>query len=301
MTPSRARLNNLYPQETKMDLCNINVIRALLSKHGFSFSKGLGQNFLCESSVPFDIAELAGIDDETCVLEVGPGIGTLTVELCNRAKAVVAIELDRRLFPVLADTLSEYDNVKIIEGDVLKLDIRKIVDEHFAGAKRVIAVANLPYYITTPAVAALIDSGCFESVTVMVQREVALRMCATAGTSDYGAFTPYIAYNSDAKIVLDVGRECFIPSPKVDSAVVRMDIYNAPPVETDEKMFFRVVKAAFSQRRKTLLNCLSSAFDIGKDDLKEIIEGCGISPTCRGETLDIHQFAMLANALVNRI
>lgn len=280
-----------------MDLCNIDVIKVLLAKHGFSFSKGLGQNFLCESSVPYDIAELAGIDEETCVLEVGPGIGTLTVELCARAKRVVAVELDKRLPDVLEDTLSQFDNVTVVSGDILKTDIPALVKEYFPDAKRVVACANLPYYITTPAVSALIDSGCFDTITVMVQKEVAQRMCAAAGSSDYGAFTPYIAYHCHPQLVLEVGRECFIPSPKVDSAVVRMDMYDNPPVEVkDEKMLFRVIKAAFAQRRKTLLNCLSMAFpEKGKEGVRAAMEACGISPSCRGETLDISQFARLAD------
>ncbi|MBQ1250697.1 MAG: 16S rRNA (adenine(1518)-N(6)/adenine(1519)-N(6))-dimethyltransferase RsmA [Clostridia bacterium] len=283
-----------------MDLCNMDVIKVLLAKHGFSFSKGLGQNFLCEASVPFDIAEGAGIDEETCILEVGPGIGTLTQELCKRAKKVVSIELDKRLPALLADTMSEFDNFTLVPGDILKVDIPAIVEEHFAGAKRIVACANLPYYITSPAIAALIDSKCFDAITVMVQKEVADRICADAGSSEYGAFTPYIAYNAQARVILDVGRECFIPSPKVDSAVVRMDLYKEPPVEVcSEKLFFRVVKAAFAQRRKTLLNCLGTGFggQLTKDQLKECMESCGISPSARGETLDIQAFAALTNAI----
>ncbi|MBQ2651031.1 MAG: 16S rRNA (adenine(1518)-N(6)/adenine(1519)-N(6))-dimethyltransferase RsmA [Clostridia bacterium] len=283
-----------------MDLCNINVIKVLLAKHGFSFSKGLGQNFLCEASVPYDIAELAGIDEETCVLEVGPGIGTLTQELCKRAKKVVSIELDKRLPALLADTMGEFDNFTLVPGDILKVDIPAIVEEHFPNAKRIIACANLPYYITSPAIAALIDSKCFDSVTVMVQKEVADRICAEAGSAEYGAFTPYIAYNAQARVILDVGRECFIPSPKVDSAVVRMDLYKEPPVQVcSEKLFFRVVKAAFAQRRKTLLNCLGTGFggQLTKDQLKVCMESCGISPSARGETLDIERFAALTNAI----
>ncbi len=281
-----------------MDLCDIRVIRSLLQKHGFTFSRSLGQNFLCDSSVPYDIAELAGIDEETCVLEVGPGIGTLTVELCARAEKVVAVELDRRLPAVLADTLHDCDNFTLVQGDILKLDIPALVREHFPQARRVVACANLPYYITTPAVAALIDSKCFDSITVMVQREVALRMCARAGTPDYGAFTPYVAYHARAELVREVGRESFIPAPKVDSAVVRMDVYQEPPVQVgDEKMFFRVIRAAFAQRRKTLLNCLSSGFgELDKTSLRALIESCGVDPACRGETLDIEDFARLANA-----
>ncbi|MEA4920152.1 MAG: 16S rRNA (adenine(1518)-N(6)/adenine(1519)-N(6))-dimethyltransferase RsmA [Clostridiaceae bacterium] len=283
-----------------MDLCDISFIKVLLAKHGFSFSKGLGQNFLCDASVPRSIAESAGLDQQTGVLEVGPGIGTLTVELCQRAGKVVAVELDKRLPDVLKDTLADFDNVTVVSADILKTDIPALVKEHFGECKRVVACANLPYYITSPAVAALIDSKCFETVTVMVQKEVALRICAEPGTSDYGAFTPYIAYNAAASIVLEVGRESFIPSPKVDSAVVRLDMYSEPPVKLkDEKMFFCVIKAAFAQRRKTLLNCLGAAFGgtMTKDELKSCIEQCGLSPSARGETLNIAQFAALADLL----
>ncbi len=283
-----------------MDLCNLDVIRVLLAKHGFSFSKGLGQNFLCEPSVPRDIAELAGIDEETCVLEVGPGIGTLTQELCRRAKKVVAIELDKRLPALLADTMGEFDNFTLLSGDVLKVDLPQIVRTHFPDARRIVACANLPYYITTPAISALIDSRCFDSITVMVQKEVADRICAAAGTADYGAFTPYIAYHAQARTVLEVGRECFVPSPKVDSAVVRMDLYKTPPVEVcDETLFFQVVKAAFAQRRKTLPNCLGTGFGsrLDKGQLRACMESCGIDPGVRGERLDIAAFAALTNAI----
>ena len=213
-----------------MDLCDINVLKMLLAKHGFSFSKGLGQNFLCCAHVPVSIAENAGIDEETGVLEVGPGIGTLTKELCARAKKVVAVELDKRLPPLLEDTLGQYKNFELVMGDILKTDIKVLVKEHFEGCTSVVACANLPYYITTPALSALIDSKVFDRITVMVQKEVALRMCAEAGSGDYGAFTPYIAFNTDARILFDVGRECFVPSPKVDSAVVSMEVFKTPPV-----------------------------------------------------------------------
>jgi len=214
----------------------------------------------------------------------------------------VSIELDKRLPALLADTMGEFDNFTLVPGDILKVDIPAIVEEHFAGAKRIIACANLPYYITSPAIAALIDAGCFDSITVMVQKEVADRICAEAGSSEYGAFTPYIAYNAQARVILDVGRECFIPSPKVDSAVVRMDLYKEPPVQVcDEKLFFRVIKAAFAQRRKTLLNCLGTGFSnqLTKDQLKACMESCGISPSARGETLDIERFAALTNAIAD--
>ena len=283
-----------------MDLCDINVIKVLLAKHGFSFSKGLGQNFLCCAHVPVSIAENAGIDEETGVLEVGPGIGTLTKELCARAKKVVAVELDKRLPPLLEDTLGQYKNFELVMGDILKTDIKVLVKEHFEGCTSVVACANLPYYITTPALSALIDSKVFDRITVMVQKEVALRMCAEAGSGDYGAFTPYIAFNTDARILFDVGRECFMPSPKVDSAVVSMEVLKTPPVSvSDEKLMFSVIKAAFGQRRKTLLNCLSS-LGMPKDEVRDILNSCGISPSIRGERLDISDFAAISDAIHER-
>lgn len=278
-----------------MDLCDINVIKVLLAKHGFSFSKGLGQNFLRDPSVPFEIADGADIDENTCVLEVGPGIGTLTCRLCERAKKVVAVELDKRLPDILSDTLSEFDNVEIVSGDILKTDIPTLVAERFPEGCRAVACANLPYYITTPAVMALVESGCFETITVMVQREVALRMCAAPGSADYGAITPYILYYSRPEMIMEVGRDCFIPAPKVDSAVVRLNMRKEPPVRADKDIFFKVVRGAFAQRRKTLLNCLVSAFpDLTKEEVRAKIEACGLSPSCRGETLGMEQFDALA-------
>ncbi len=278
-----------------MDLCDINVIKVLLAKHGFSFSKGLGQNFLRDPSVPFEIADGADIDENTCVLEVGPGIGTLTCRLCERAKKVVAVELDKRLPDILSDTLSEFDNVEIVSGDILKTDIPTLVAERFPEGCRAVACANLPYYITTPAVMALVESGCFETITVMVQREVALRMCAAPGSADYGAITPYILYYSRPEMIMEVGRDCFIPAPKVDSAVVRLNMRKEPPVRADKDIFFKVVRGAFAQRRKTLLNCLASAFpDLTKEEVRAKIEACGLSPSCRGETLGMEQFDALA-------
>ena len=281
---------------TEPRLTDMGYIRSLLERHGFRFSKKLGQNFLINPSVCPRMAEACGCTPETGVLEIGPGFGVLTRELSLRAGKVVAIELDDRLLPVLAETLAGRDNVEIVSGDCMKLNLVELLRDRF-GDRPVAVCANLPYYITTPAVSALIDSGCFDTITVMVQKEVAQRMCAAAGSSDYGAFTPYIAYHCHPQLVLEVGRECFIPSPKVDSAVVRMDMYDKPPVEVkDEKMFFRVIKAAFAQRRKTLLNCLSMSFpEKGKDGVRAAIEACGISPSCRGEPLDISQFARLAD------
>lgn len=281
-----------------MDLCNISDIRALLGRHGFRFSKGLGQNFLCDPAVPRAIAEGAGIDKDTCVLEVGPGIGCLTEQLCVRAQKVVAVELDTRLGPVLRETMAGYGNFTLVQGDILKTDIAALCGREF-GAARVVACANLPYYITSPAIAALLESRRLDAATVMVQREVARRICARPGTADYGAFTVFVQWHAEPGILLEVDRTSFVPSPNVDSSVVRLDIRPAPPVRVeDEAMFFRIVKAAFAQRRKTLLNCLSAAFSgsAGRDKLAECVRACGIDPGRRGETLSIDEFAVLSNA-----
>lgn len=279
-------------------LCEIGYIKELLRRHGFGFSKALGQNFLCAPHVPITIAENANIDSETSVIEVGPGIGTLSYELCARAKQVVAIELDKRLPDILKETMAEYDNFSIVQGDVLKVDINEIVRENFGDGK-VVACANLPYYITTPAISALIEAGCFKSITVMVQREVAKRICSKENTADYGAFTVYVNYYTKPKIVLDVPAGCFIPAPKVDSAVVRMDILDEPSVKVkDEKLFFQVVKAAFAQRRKQLVNCINMAFPaVSKDMCGKMLTEMGLSATIRGEALSVEQLGQLSDKI----
>jgi len=281
-----------------MDLCDIRTIKMILGRHGFHFSKGLGQNFLCDPTVPDAIARGAGLDENTAVLEVGPGIGTLTQQLCRHAAKVVAVELDRRLPALLKETMADHDNFTLVPGDILKTDIPALCREQF-GDMPAVACANLPYYITTPAITTLIESRCFRSITVMVQKEVAQRICSQPGTADYGAFTVYINYHATAQTILNVPRDCFIPSPNVDSAVVRLDLLPQPPVDADEKMLFRVIKAAFAQRRKTLLNCLGMAFSdrMDKAALTEMLESCGVSPSARGETLSLQQFAMLADKL----
>lgn len=288
-----ARLKTEWVIDLK--LCDIGVIREILSRHGFHFSKSLGQNFLCAPHVPVAIAEGAGIEEETNVLEVGPGIGTLTQELCKRAKKVVCVELDHRLPAVLAETLAEFDNVKVVEGDILKTDLRALCDKEFSAGK-IVACANLPYYITTPAITALVDSRCFDAVTVMVQKEVARRICSKPGSSEYGAFTVYVQYHAQAKIILDVPAGCFIPAPKVDSAVVRLDLRKEPPAFVeDEEMFFRVVKAAFAQRRKTLLNCLRQGFSqLSREQLCQCLLQSGLAENVRGECLGLEEFAALA-------
>ncbi len=281
-----------------MNLCDINALKPLLKRYGFTFSKGLGQNFLCEESVPIAIAEGAGLDEYTCVIEVGPGVGALTVELCKRAHKVVAIELDKRLPNLLKETVGEYENFSLVEGDILKVNIPEVC-KVFEG-KRAVACANLPYYITTPAITTLIESKCFDTITVMVQREVARRICAKPATSDYGAFTLYINYHAEANVVTEVDRECFIPSPNVDSTVVRLDIRKEPPVKCDKVKLFKLIHSAFAQRRKTLLNCLAFAYnDLSKADIESIITSIGFPSTVRGEQLSLQDYEKLLNAIDN--
>ena len=285
-----------------MDLCNITEIKALLARHGFHFSKAKGQNFLTAAWVPERIADEAGVDETCGVLEVGPGIGPLTKQLCRRAKKVVAVEVDTSLQPLLAETMAGCENLEILFRDILKTDIPALVHEEFPGL-RPMACANLPYYITTPILAALLESRSFSSVTVMVQKEVAQRICAPAGRSEYGAFSVFCQYYAEPRLLFDVPPSCFIPQPKVTSAVLTLPVRSAPPCPVaDEKLFFRVVRASFAQRRKTLLNALSAGFsELSKAELAELIEECGFAPTVRGETLDIPSFAALANALAARL
>lgn len=282
-----------------MNLNNIGTIREILERHGFHFSKSLGQNFLTAAWVPQEIVAQSGIDETVGALEIGPGIGCLTRELSFAAKKVVAVEIDRALVPVLDETLADCENTTVIFEDILKIDLKSLVDEHFSGLKKSVC-ANLPYYITTPILSHLLESHLFDSITVMMQKEVAHRLCAAPGSADYGAFTVFVNYYSEPEILFDVPRGCFIPQPKVDSAVVYLKVRKTPPVELfDEKLFFRVVRASFAQRRKQLINGLFSAFgnDFTKVELSEIMEHAGISPSVRGETLSISQFADMANLL----
>lgn len=278
-----------------MDLCNIDTIRAVLGRHGFRFSKSLGQNFLTEAWVPARIAESCGVDETSCALEVGPGMGCLTEQLSKRASQVCSIELDRALFPVLEETLAHCSNVEIVQGDVLKCDLAGICQEKF-GEKPVYACANLPYYITTPAITAMLESKAFSAITVMVQKEVAERICASAGSSDYSAFSIYIAYYAQAEILFDVPRDCFVPQPKVDSAVVRLVPRKQPPVQvSNEKLLFTLIKAAFGQRRKTLANALNGVLGapLGKAGIVQLITDCGFDARIRGEKLSLEDFAKL--------
>ena len=281
-----------------MDLCNIQDIKALLARHGFRFSKSMGQNFLIESWVPRDIAEASGARPGTGVLEVGPGIGPLTRELARRADRVVSVELDRSLLPILAETLAGCPNAQVCPGDILKTDIPGLVRERFAGLTP-LACANLPYNITTPAITALIEAGCFASITVMIQREVARRICAAPGTADYGAFSVFCQYYTRPELLFDVPPECFLPAPKVTSSVLRMVPCPPPPEVDDEAHFFRVVRAAFAQRRKTLVNSLSAALgtQLSKEELVSRVLSCGLPENIRGERLSISDFAALSKAL----
>lgn len=286
-----------------MDLCNIDDIRAVLGRHGFRFSKSLGQNFLTAAWVPARIADSCGVDQTGCALEIGPGMGCLTEQLSQRAGKVCAIELDRALFPVLEETLAHCDNIEIVQGDVLKCDLAAICREKFGDAP-VYACANLPYYITTPAISALLASKSFEAITVMVQKEVAERICAPAGTAAYSAFSIYIDYYADAEILFDVPRNCFVPQPKVDSAVVRLTPRSTPPVPVcDEKLFFSLVKAAFGQRRKTLANALSSVLGgaLGKEGIVQLITDCGFDARVRGEKLSLADYAALTELAHERL
>lgn len=281
-----------------MDLCDISQIRALLSGNEFRFSKAMGQNFLTAAWVPERIALDSGIDNNTGVLEVGPGIGCLTVQLAKVAGKLVAVELDNALRPVLKETLSGFTNTEVIFGDVLKLNLAQLINEKFAGLKPVVC-ANLPYNITSPLISAFIDAGCFESMTLMVQREVAHRICAKAGTSDYGAFTVYTNWHTEPEILFDVSPDCFMPQPKVWSSVIKLTTRKEllVPVK-DQKLFFAVVRAAFNQRRKTLLNALTSGLSVySKEQLNEVIKYCGFDEKIRGEVLDIKGFALVADRI----
>ena len=281
-----------------MNLCDIHQIKALLARHGFRFSKSMGQNFLIADWVPRDIAAASGAGPGTGVLEVGPGIGPLTSQLAGRADRVVSVELDRSLLPILTETLRPFPNAEVVSGDILKTDIPALIEEKFQGLTPV-ACANLPYNITTPAITALIEAGCFASITVMIQREVAKRICAAPGTADYGAFSVYCQYYTAPEYLFEVPPDCFIPAPKVTSAVARMVPRPAPAEVDDPDHFFRVVKAAFALRRKTLLNSLSANLggQYTKETLSQAIAACGLPADVRGERLSIPQFAQLSRRL----
>ena len=284
-----------------INVCDISVMKPLLAEHGFHFSKAKGQNFLIAPWVPQSIAEDSGVDETVGVLEIGPGIGPLTQQLCLRAGKVCAVELDERLKPILDITVGEFDNLEIIWSDVLKQDIPALVKEKFAGL-RPMACANLPYYITSPILSALLEAECFEAVTVMVQKEVAQRIAAQPGSADYSAFTVFCQYYAQPELLFDVPAHCFMPQPKVTSAVVTLRVRREKPWDiADEDIFFRTVKASFAMRRKKLSNGLASGFpELGKQGAAEVIAAAGFDANVRGETLDIPEFARIANEIARR-
>lgn len=285
-----------------MKLTDSEYIRELLGRHGFRFSKSLGQNFLTAAWVPEDIA-VAGVPEEGMgVLEVGPGIGCLTRELSKRAERVVSIELDKALKPVLAETLADCKNVEVLFGDALKLDLAALAEDKLGGRKKAVC-ANLPYNVTSPLLTAFIQAGCFDSITVMIQREVARRICAAPGCPDYGAFGIFVQWHMETELLFDVPPSCFMPQPKVTSSVIRLKKRREHPAQVeDEKLMFRIIRAAFNQRRKTLVNALSSQLGgITKEQAEEAIANCGFDTRIRGEVLDIGGFAKISDKIVNSI
>ena len=284
-----------------INVCDIHVMKPLLAEHGFHFSKAKGQNFLVASWVPESIAEEAGVDETAGVLEIGPGIGPLTQQLALRAGKVCAVELDTRLKPILDLTVGEFSNLEILWNDVLKLDVPALVKEKF-GDLRPMACANLPYYITSPILSALLEADCFDSVTVMVQKEVAVRIAAAPGSTDYSAFTVFCQYYAEPELLFDVPAHCFLPQPKVTSAVITLRVRkNRDWGVLDEDTFFRTVKASFAMRRKKLSNGLASGFpELGKTGAAEVLAACGFDENVRGETLGIPEFARIANEITRR-
>lgn len=279
-------------------LSDIGEIKRILSKHGFTFSKAMGQNFLVNPSVCPRMAQLSGADENTGVIEIGPGIGVLTNELCKIARKVVSIELDTRLMPVLEETLAEHENFKVINADVMKVDLHKLIEEEFQGME-VVVCANLPYYITSPIIMKLLEDKLpIKALTVMVQKEAADRLCAEVSSRESGAVTVAVNYYSEAEKLFGVSRGSFMPAPNVDSAVIKLNVAKKPRVDVkDEKLFFRMVKSAFGQRRKTISNSVTSGLSLSKDAFKIACENAGISPTARAEALTLEELARLANAI----
>ena len=279
-----------------MDLCDRKDIQSLLARHGFHFAKSLGQNFLIRGDVAEAIAD-AGCIPGCGVLEVGPGIGALTVQLARRAEKVVSVELDKRLPPVLAETMADCDRFTLIEGDVMKLSLAEVAAEQFQGLEPVLC-ANLPYNITTPFLTECVRAGCFRQLTVLIQKEVAQRICARPGTGEYGAFTVLMQYYTEPELLFEVPNTCFMPPPRVTSAVVRCVTRRETPVRVvSEEAFWRTVRAGFALRRKMLVNSLQTGWQLPKERLAGIVESCGLPPTVRGEALRLEEYARLADAL----
>lgn len=285
-----------------MNLTNIGTVRDILGRHGFSFSKGLGQNFIINPEICPKIAENGNACSGFGILEIGTGIGVLTAELAKRADKVVAVEIDKRLMPILDETLAEFDNVKIFNEDVMKCDLNKIISSEFGGLRAAVC-ANLPYYITSPVIMMLLESRLpIESITVMVQKEAAQRLCAEVGTRDAGAITVGVNYFGTVKNLFGVSRGNFMPSPNVDSAVIRIDVNKDTPLKADEeKFFFSVVKSGFSQRRKTLANALSSQMNTGKQEVYDALSAIGLPETARIEQIDMENLINFSMRLMRNI
>ena len=281
-----------------MNLADINTLKSLLDKEGFSFKKSLGQNFLIDPTVCPKMAE-SSANENTGVLEIGPGVGVLTRELSQVAKRVVAIELDERLKKILPKTLGDLGNVEVIFGDAMKLDLQQIIKEKFSDCESVSVCANLPYYITSPIIMMLLESRLpITNITVMVQKEAAQRLCAKVGSRESGAVTVAVNYYADAEILFTVDRDCFMPPPNVDSAVIRLNIRTEPPIKvTDEKKFFNLVKSAFAQRRKTIVNTVSNTMVVSKEALRKALYQLNIKETVRGEELTMEQLAGISKLI----
>lgn len=282
-----------------MNLCDERQIKALLGRHGFRFSKSMGQNFLIVPAIPQEIADSAQANAGCGVLEIGPGIGPLTAQLAQRAGRVVSVELDQKLLPILEETMAPYPNVEIVPGDIMKLDLAGLVSDKLAGYRPLVC-ANLPYNITTPVLTRLLECGLFQSITVLIQREVARRICARPGTPDYGSFSLFCQYHADCRLLFEVPPECFLPAPKVTSAVLRMEPLDVPPIQVqDEALLFRTIQASFAQRRKKLLNGLTTGFggELNREQLAGALAQCGFPETVRGEQLGLAEFGQLADVL----
>lgn len=281
------------------NLSDIGTVRSILEKHGFTFSKALGQNFLINPAVCPEMAEEAVTSENDGVIEIGAGVGVLTAELCKRAKKVVSIELDKRLLPVLDETLAEFDNFEVVNEDILKVDLHKLIKEKFSDCENVSVCANLPYYITSPVIMKLLEDKLpIKQIIVMVQREAADRLTAPVGSRESGAITVAVNYYAEAEKLFNVSKGSFVPSPKVDSAVIRLSIYDKPPIETkDEELFFRTVKAMFMQRRKTALNSVSAGLGISKDTVVKALEMTGLDANVRAEKLTLTQLCEFTNNL----
>ena len=280
-----------------MNLCSQKEIKELLGRHGFRFSKSMGQNFLIAPWVPQQTAAASGAAPGVGVLEVGPGIGPLTEQLAKLGERVVSVELDQSLLPVLAETMAPYPNVEIVPGDVMKLDLEALAAEKFQGLRPIVC-ANLPYNITTPVLTKLVETPCFEAITVLIQKEVAQRLAAPQGSSDGGSFSMFLQYYMETEYLFDVPREKFLPAPKVTSAVLRCVRREKPPVSVrDEDFFFRCLRGAFLLRRKTLANSLAAALGRDKEAIQQAIAACGLPPTIRGEALTLEDLARLSDVL----